>query len=122
MPFVHRNVLWVAFDGAGLAHNQLARSKRGASERPRHTAGRNPRRSGFAAAGFAARSISCCWASKRFSSPRTGQRARKKAPSGWVFRSGPIFRSLEVWRNPFPPKGTVCESTCGYCIRCAAAA
>jgi hypothetical protein len=47
---------------------------------------------------------------------------RKKAPSGWVFRSGPIFRSLEVWRNPFPPKGTVCESSCRYCIRCAAAA
>jgi hypothetical protein len=27
----------------------------------------------------------------------------EKAPSGWVFRSGPIFRSLEVLRDPFPP-------------------
>lgn len=52
-------------------------------------------------------------------------RRKEKAPSGWVFRSEPIFRSLEVWRNPFPPKGTVCESSCpllhslrGRCVRC----
>jgi hypothetical protein len=40
--------------------------------------------------------------------------ANEKAPSGWVFRSGPIFRSLEVGRDPFPPQGTDCESKVDY--------
>ena len=41
-------------------------------------------------------------AMKRLPTPTIGPR-NEKAPSGWVFRSGPIFRSLEVLRDPFPP-------------------